>query len=89
MDYGGTDVFVCQPFLDGASVATGLQQLGGEDVPKGVAACVLLHGLFFGALYATRVHVVALGFFRDPAARSRRVSWPRAGVRQLEPHWGP
>lgn len=37
VDHGGFDVFVSEEFLHGADVVVGLQEVGGEGVPKGVA----------------------------------------------------
>ena len=36
IDHGGLDVGVAEEFLDGADVLSGLQQMGGEAVPKAV-----------------------------------------------------
>ena len=40
VDHRGTYVFVAEQLLDGPDVVTGFEQMGGEGMPKGVAADV-------------------------------------------------
>ena len=41
VDFGGADVFVAEHGLDGAEVASALEQMGGKAVAEGVGADVL------------------------------------------------
>ncbi len=49
IDHGGPDIFVTEQFLYRADVVAVLQQMGGEAVPRGMTAAMLVD---FGGGYA-------------------------------------
>lgn len=65
VDHGGAEVGVAEEFLDGSNVGAGLEEVGGEGMPEGVASGLLgnagaADGFADGSLEACFVEVVTM-----------------------------